>query len=135
MSWLSVCASEAPELEHKLAESVRLKVQAGKFEQRDIEYLARLKRPLVDGTLAISDQRLEMLRRLCQLWEVDIKQGKITSHRKIVGPLIVAFKRALFPLLRVLLRDFIKQQRDFNSAAISLLADLSREESGRGGAK
>ncbi len=131
MAWLSICSSESPALEGTLRDAVCAKIARGVFEERDVEYLAKLSRPVVDGALELTDARLEKLRRLCQTWEVGIKQANITSHRKIVGPFIVGVKRALFPILRILLKDFIKQQRDFNAAAITLLADLSREERAR----
>ena len=82
---------------------------------------------LCDGSLKLSKKRLEKLRRLCQLWEVNLKPAEITSHRKVIGPLIVAVKKLVYPILKVLLKETIKQQRDFNAAAVALIADLANE--------
>ncbi len=126
-SWLEIGGKADPKLAQKLSESVREKIQRGEFLDKDVRYVSDLSRPLISETLNVSDQRLQKLRTLCQLWDVDIKGTNITSHRKYVGPIIVAFKRALLPIVKVLLKDTINQQRDFNAASISLLTDLANE--------
>jgi len=130
VSWIDVCGKDRADIALQVSQQVTDKIGAGKFRTEDIEYIARVDRRLVDGTLTVSDARLEKLRRLCQLWEVDLKAGEISSHRKIIGPLIVAFKKLLLPIVRVLFKDTLRQQRDFNAAAISLLAELCRKEAG-----
>ena len=127
-SWLTVAGSSAPELAAALQAAVERKISAGTIKRQDVDYIGRINRELVAGTLRVSDSKLEKLRRLCQLWEVDMKVGPVTSHRKYVGPIIVTFKNLLFPILRVLLKDTFRQQRDFNAAAISLLTELCQEE-------
>ena len=109
----------------RLSAIVDGKVAAGEYLQKDLNYLSNLKRPVLDGVLAVSDERLEKLRRLCQLWAVDLTPAKISSHRKFIGAIIVAAKRAIYPFLKVLLKDSFAQQRDFNAAAIALLTDLA----------
>lgn len=79
---------------------------------------------VLKSTLKASDVELEALRRLCQIWDVDLKQPAITSHRKFIGPIIVAAKRIVFPILRTFMRDTLRQQRDFNAQAIALLMQL-----------
>ena len=83
----------------------------------------------VKGVLQVSNDQLEKLRRLCQVWDVDIRPGEITSHRPIIGRVIVAGKKLLFPVIRALLKNYLSQQREFNAAAISLLADLCSRNS------
>ena len=131
MTWLKVCGAEREDIAHELEGAVAAKISAGKFRAADVEYIARIDRGLVDGALEVSDSRLEMLRRLCRLWEVDLKAGEISSHRKILGPFIVAFKRLLLPMVRALFKDTLRQQRDFNAAAIAMLTELSRERKER----
>jgi hypothetical protein len=130
-SWLKVAGKPADALAAELELLVRKKIESGKFRSEDVEYIERINRQLVKGTLALSDSKLEKLRRLCQLWEIEVKSGEISSHRKVVGPFIVAFKKVLFPIVKVLLKDTLRQQRDFNAAAIALLTELSQEDSGR----
>ena len=90
-------------------------------------YVAKVDLSAVKDPLSVSDRRLEKLRRLCQAWDIEIRPVNITSHRRIVGPLIVAAKKMIFPVLRLFLKDFIRRQKEFNAAAIALLAELSNE--------
>lgn len=125
--WIKVLGSDDPSLEEAVNNAVRSKISSGEFAEKDVNYVASLERPLLPGELAVSAGRLEKLRRLCQLWDVDLKVTEISSHRPVIGPVIVAFKKMLVPLLRALFKDMIRQQRDFNAAAIKLLADLSND--------
>lgn len=128
MSWITITSEQDATLEATITARVQAKINAARFSARDVEYVSKLKRPLLDRTLNLPDTRLEKLRRLCQLWDLEIRPAKITSHRKFVGPLIVGFKKLLFPVLKVLLKDLVIQQREFNASAISLMAELSNEE-------
>lgn len=126
-SWLTVCGEDDPARAQALEERVRNRVAAGNFKTEDLRYIEKLSLPVVSGSLAVSEKTLERLRRLCQLWEVDIKATKIESHRKFVGPCIVAGKRILFTLLRTLLKEQLRQQRDFNAATVVMLAQLAQD--------
>ena len=125
--WIKVLGAEDPALESSLCSAVSKKIESGEFTQKDIDYISKLERPLLPGELSVSTSRLEKIRRLCQLWDVDLKVPQIESHRKIVGPVIVAAKKMMIPVLRVIFKDMIRQQRDFNAAAIKLFAELSNE--------
>ena len=126
--WIKVAGRDSPDIEQELEDRVNAAIGAGDYSRDDAAYIAKLNLGLTKGALDVSDDHLEKLRRLCQLWDVDIRIGEISSHRKIIGPLIVGAKRLLYPVLRVFLRDFIRQQRSFNAAAISLLGDLSNSK-------
>lgn len=127
-SWLHVCGMADPERAADLSQRVRQKIDSATYKRDDVVYIEKLRLPVVKGDLHTSPERLEKLRRLCQLWDVEIKIGAISSHRPLIGPIIVAVKRIAFPILKILLKDFIKQQRDFNAAVISLAADLAQEK-------
>lgn len=133
MSWMSFDSSSfAPgtesssEMAQRLEDQVSQKVAAGKFKREDQHYVRDVNFMPVRENLHISQERLEKLRRLCQLWEVELAPPReISSHRPFVGPLIVAAKKMMFPILRVFLKDTLRKQRDFNAAAIALLADVA----------
>ncbi len=127
-TWLTVCGVEDPTRAGELAKKVDARIEAGVYARSDVEYLARIDRSLVQGTLSINETKLEKLRKLCQLWEIDLKPVEISSHRKFIGPIIVGIKKLLFPIVRVLFKNTLKQQRDFNAAAISLLTELCKDE-------
>ncbi len=50
-----------------------------------------------------------------------------TSHRKYAGPVIVAAKKLIYPILRAFFKDTLHQQRSFNAGSIALMAELSEE--------
>ena len=127
MSWLSIAGADSPELAAELERRVEEKISAGKFNRDNIKYIEKLDRSVISGDLEVSDQSLERLRRLCELWDVDLKILGISSHRRILGPFIVAAKKMLFPILRAFLKDFIAQQRAFNAEVISYLAFISKK--------
>ena len=121
-SWITVCGSAAPALEQELARVVTEKIQAGVYQRDEIRRIEKLDLSVSKGRLDISDDTLDKLRRLCQLWDIDIRSAEITSHRKFIGPFIVAAKRLVYPVLRTFLKDTLSQQRDFNATVISLLS-------------
>lgn len=128
MAWLTVCGKDASERAEGIRARVEKKMTAGEFTADEVAYIAKVDLSVVKGDLRVSDECLEKLRRLCALWDIDLKVFSISSHRKILGPVIVALKKVLFPVLRVFLKECIKQQRAFNAETISYLAYLSREQ-------
>ena len=100
-----------------------------KLSEQDVQNIRNRKLDLIPKHLMVDPVKLEKLRRLCQLWEVDIRVGEITSHRKFIGPVIVQAKKILFPVIRFILKDLIREQRDFNSASISLFAEICNQSS------
>ena len=103
----------------------RMSDQAITFQ--DVQNIKNRQLDLIPKDLEISSERLEKLRRLCQLWEVDIHMGELKSHRKIIGRVIVGIKKLIFPIIRFMLKDLIREQRDFNAASIRLFADLCNQ--------
>ena len=79
------------------------RIAAGGYSADDAAYIAKMQLALCPEGLETSDARLEKLRRLCQLWDVDLRIRGIASHRRFIGPVIVAAKKLIYPMLRVLL--------------------------------
>lgn len=129
-TWLKLPSNvsmKSEELAAQLEAKVRMRIQNGEFTEDEVAHVSKLDmRPVKE--LEVSKDQLEKLRRLCQVWDVDINPGEITSHRPVIGRFIIAGKRLLFPILKALLRNFISQQKEFNAAAISLLAELSSKK-------
>jgi hypothetical protein len=129
MSWIEV-PSDAPasgeQLASLMSERVQRHLTEGHYKQGDIDFVREVSFLPVKGRLEVSDQLLERLRRLCQLWEVDLLAPRqLSSHRKFIGPLIVAAKRLCFPILKIFLKDTLRRQRDFNAQVIVTLAELA----------
>ncbi len=113
------------ELEQTLANRVQARIAQGDFTEENVRYVKELRLDACRGSLNVSDEILERLRMLCQLWSIELRPRTITSHRPFIGPIIVAFKKALYPLISFFLKDLIRQQKDFNAATIRLVAELA----------
>lgn len=103
------------------------RIAGGEFTQQDVLNIRNRPLDFLSKNLEMSPERLEMLRKLCQLWDVDIRPAMISSHRKVLGPIVVRVKKLLFPLVRFFLKDLIREQRAFNAAVITILSDICNE--------
>jgi hypothetical protein len=122
-----VCGKIEPELAIELARRVDNRRQSGKFSRDDQRYIEKMSLAVSKGNFYTSTERAEMLRRLCQCYAVDVKIRDISSHRPVVGPVIVFVKKVLFQIMKVLLGPAFRQQRDFNAGVIYLLTDLCND--------
>jgi len=119
------CGEADTQLEKLVLTNLSNRMKEKGFKEEDVAYVRGLSLfPITDAS-RIDDETLERLRRLCEVWEVNMKQTHITSHRPVVGPIIVFFKKLLFPLLKIFLKEPFAQQRKFNAEALALLADLA----------
>ena len=126
MSWIVVDGVENSALAALTAKRVEGRMQAGKYAVRDVAYIARLDRRPLTPDADIDPQTLDKLRVLCRTWDVDFISAAITSHRPVIGRFIVALKKMLLPIVRVLLKDTLRKQRDFNAQVVELLAHSAR---------
>jgi hypothetical protein len=103
----------------------------------------RLARSILDGdeiarvsrmplrTFAGDDAASEIFRRCCVTWEVD-RVPALTSHRPLIGPLLVAIKRVARRLLRFQTEAQFSRQRDFNWNLLLVLRELLERDGRRG---
>jgi hypothetical protein len=94
----------------------------------EIAYIAAVDLRATSDVSRLDNAQLEKLRRMCQLWDIQLRPSSISSHRRFIGPVIVGFKRLLFSAIGVLLKDMIRQQREFNGAAIAAITALAARE-------
>lgn len=127
MSWLVFLGREATVLSQELEQQVAGRIAAGVFAAEDVKVVAAISPGALKERLHVTAERLEALRQLCQVWDVDLRVSQISSHRKFFGPLIVWSKRLVYPVLKIFLKDTLRQQRDFNGRVVTLLAELSSE--------
>ncbi len=125
--WFSVCGAADADLETRVAVRVSELEARGQCTAVEREHVHGLGLGPSQNGFVTSPYRLELLRRLCQIYSVDVKEREISSHRRIVGPLIVGVKKMLFKIVKVLLGPTFKHQRDFNAVTVSLLIDLCNE--------
>jgi hypothetical protein len=126
-AWLTVTGEPDPSLARSLADQVNQLRSSGKFSEGEQAAIQRLSFSVTREGFKTTPERMEMLRRLCQLYSADVRPLPPTSHRRIVGPVIVLAKRILQPVVQGLLGQFLKNQSDFNATTISLLTDLCNE--------
>jgi hypothetical protein len=129
--WISVCGAAAPDLERAAAGSLGARLASGTLQQAQIDYLRILPLRAVERTLKIDEDTVGRLRTLCQRWEVDLVPNHVTSHRKIIGPVIVFAKKAAIRLFLSLFGDTFKRQRDFNASVIEFLIESSNQAASR----
>ena len=132
---LEIPLQDTDKLSSLIEERCAARIAANEVYESDVANIRDRKLDLIPKNLYVDPMKLEKLRRLCQLWEVDIRVGEITSHRKIIGPIIVQVKKILFPIIRFILKDLIREQRDFNAASIQLFAELCNEHTAGKAAK
>ncbi len=124
-----MCGGADAELAARVAVRVSELEARGQCTAAEREHVQGLGLGPSQNGFVTSPYRLELLRRLCQIYSVDVKEREISSHRRIVGPLIVAVKKVLFKIVKVLLGPTFQHQRDFNAVTVSLLIDLCNESS------
>ena len=124
-AWITVCGNREPELSGEVESRVLQRIEKKEFTSDNVYYVSKVDLRPVKGQLDISDSELEKLRAMCSLWSIELRPAAITSHRKLIGPLIVAAKRLIFPIVRVFMRDALRQQSSFNAATIALMAELA----------
>jgi len=125
--WFSVCGESDLSLSERVASRIMQLEREGVCSASDQEHVRDLRFGAANGRFATSPRRLELLRRLCQIHSIEVQDRAITSHRKVIGPLIVLAKRAIFSTVRTLLGPTFKHQQDFNAVTVSLLMDLCNE--------
>ncbi len=117
----------AGEIGREAEETVRARL-ADRYARRvidrdEVARVAAMRLHIFEGDEAAS----EIFRRCCVTWEVD-REAPITSHRPIVGPLLVAVKRVARRLLRFLSEGQLSRQRDFNWNLLLVLRELLERE-------
>lgn len=116
---------QSAELQEEVKSLVSQRISSGKYRREDVEYVKSLDLFPVKDASNLDSEMLERLRRISEVWEVKLGHDPITSHRPIVGPVIVALKRMIFPLVSLVLKKPLEQQRRFNAEVVSLLAKLA----------
>ncbi len=126
-SWITVAGEVNHDVREALARRVADLRAAGKFSEADERHIAQLSFSVTRDGFTATPERVELLRRLCQIYSADIRPQAPTSHRKIIGPFIVLGKRILQPVINAVFGPALRNQREFNANVVSLLTDLSND--------
>lgn len=126
--WLSLCGEYDPSLAASLANRVAtLRAEKG-FTESDQAEIQALSFAVTREGFSTTPERMEQIQRLCQLFSMNARPTNPTSHRPVIGPIIVGVKKVLFPLVNALFGPTFRIQREFNSIVLALLTDLCNEE-------
>lgn len=126
-TWFSVAGTCDDAVARELVAQLERWKHDGLMPPNEPERVAAVSTAIAKGDFTTSSERLELLRNLCHIYSAGIRAEKITSHRKIIGPCIVAVKRVLFRAVSALLGPTFARQRDFNAGVIRLLGDLCND--------
>ena len=110
-------------VDYQLEQSIASRLAEVEWTTDQQKYMQALTFDLRITSTDVSNQFLDKLRTACQLWDVDLRIQNISSHRKVIGPVIVAAKKAIAPMIKFFLKDFIRQQKDFNAAILALIIE------------
>jgi hypothetical protein len=113
-------------LAEAVEQRVRSRIQAGEYSEKDVQYMERHRLPLLQGHLEAEAEVLEGLRQMAQASDVRLTPPQISSHRPVIGPVIVGVKKVLFRVLEVLLRDQLRRQRDFNARTLETIIKMQQ---------
>ena len=106
------------------------KKQDGIYSDEEIKRVTDLKNDLSPKKNERYSEMNLHLRKLHSNWDVAVNGGTITSHRKILGPVIVLAKRIGFKFIRFFSSAFFTRQTEYNAASVRfnsvVLEELTR---------
>ena len=108
-------------VEENLADRIR---QASDYDQKEIKRVSSYNHRVLPEDFTLEFETGEKLRALAAFSQCELKPAReISSHRKIIGPIIVWLKRLTWPFVKVHLDQTFRAQQEFNSLMVECLAD------------
>lgn len=114
----------APVEPHELEDQIHLRLstrlnQNSKYTVEEVRRITDLDRSLFPKDFAVSKETSDNLRALANLSQCQLKPAReIRSHRKLLGPVIVALKKLTWPLIKVHLNDTFEGLQEFCSRMV-----------------
>jgi hypothetical protein len=107
----------------------------GHFSAQEIVDVTQKKRTVFPPGFALPSEITDEFRSLAKFAQLELRPAAaITSHRRFIGPLIVALKRLTWPLIALHLKDTVNAVREFEARSLfvmgSLVAAQDRTRSG-----
>lgn len=118
------------EIMQEIQRRVLEKKQAGIYSDEEIQRITELKQDLSPKKNERYSELNLYLRKMHRHWDVAASATIITSHRKILGPVMVAIKKIGFRILRFIGSAFFTRQTEYNAAGVRfssvVLEELTR---------
>jgi len=115
------------EIMKQIQERVLEKKKAGIYTDEEIREVSELKKQLSPQKEGAYGELALHLRRLHHNWDVAASSALITSHRKVLGPVIVALKKVGFRVFRFIGHPLVIRQTEFNAASVRFASVLMEE--------
>ncbi len=128
LGWIVAPEGLGPVLAERLEREVSERRKSGSISESEERQIQELSVFFSPKNFSTSPARLELLRSLCRTFSVEFKPEIAPSHRRVVGPVIAAVKRAMVPFFRALLGPIFLKQSEFNASVVKLLGELSNEQ-------
>jgi hypothetical protein len=94
----------------------------------EINEIESLEKRLFPQDFCLDVETTKRFRALCALSKHELKSSmSITSHRKFIGPIIVAAKKLLWPLIRIHLKNNFDNLEEFSARTVETLAQQHLE--------
>lgn len=122
--------SSKHELVDRAQESLRVRMANFNvpYSQQEIRDVSGLRVNLFPPEMELSKEVSERMRMLCKLSELRLEESVYyRSHRKIIGPLVVALKRLTFPFVKFHISSTIDTAREFQIRAVEQIAAQETE--------
>jgi hypothetical protein len=119
--WLRVPAGVGEDLEERIRARIADRFARGILTAEEVERVARARVVLFEP----GDPASEAFRRCCTVWDLG-RPAPVVSHRRGIGPLIVAAKRVVARMLRFQIEPLVVRQSEFNRNLLALLREILR---------
>ena len=122
---INFLAHKQPGIEAKLVQKLsnRLEDQQQEYTSEEIKDISVLDMSLFPEDFELSQESSERFRTLARLSHLELKPARnISSHRKALGPLIVAVKRLSWPFIKAHLQDSFLGIQEFASQMLEISA-------------
>lgn len=111
----------------QIQERVLEKKRAGIYTDEEIREVSELKNEISPQKEGVYGELALHLRRLHHNWDVASSSALITSHRRVLGPIIVTLKKIGFRIFKFIGHPFVIRQTEFNAASVRFSAVLMDE--------
>jgi hypothetical protein len=118
---------DVAQIMRQIQERVLEKKRAGVYTDEEIRAVSALKKQVSPQSEGIHGELALHVRRLHHNWDVANSAVLITSHRKVLGSLIVALKKIGFRIFKFIGHSFIIRQTEFNAASVRFASILAEE--------
>ena len=94
------------------------------YSRREVSEVSSLAVRIFPAEPLVEDKALERFRTLCQLYRCELPAlREISSHRPIIGPVIVFGKRLLWRLMHSQLRQHFEHMQEFHLRLVEELGE------------